>query len=320
MIKNTPKIIVFFLTYRCNAKCIMCSIWKKQKDFMELGKEEIADIFKDPALTRDVEIINITGGESTLRDDFGEIINTFLSSCPKLKRIDIPTNGIDTNLVLDKIETALANIFPYPDVRITVTVSVDAVNEDYEKIRGVERSFNKVKKTIKGLKELETLYRNLSISLNAVITKLNFNKLNSIREFAHKNKIGLNYTLGAISEIGVESDVVRDNFYINLNKERDCVVSFLKAILKNNEIAYPYAKFLINCLENKKRKAGCSFREGKTVLIDADAKVYACGNYRRFLLGDLRVNKFSDLWIKRKYSKHNYKICESCESNCYWDE
>ena len=54
-------------TFRCNAKCNMCNVWK----FPTRPEDELSPDFYDklPAGLR----INVTGGEPTLRADIDEI-------------------------------------------------------------------------------------------------------------------------------------------------------------------------------------------------------------------------------------------------------
>lgn len=298
----------------------MCSIWKKQNKFTELSLDLVDEIFKDPFLNKNIEIINLTGGEPTLHPEFEKIVEIIVRNCPRLKRIDVPTNGIDTDKVVDRIERALAVIFPYSDVRLTVTVSLDGVGETHEKIRGVSGCFEKVVNTVKELKKLESLYHNFSLSLNTVINKINYDKLEQIRFFARENNIFLNYTLGAISEVGVESIQVKEGFYLDDEEKKRTVATFIKWVKENKEITPSYANFLINFLNTSKRKWGCVFKERKAVLLDADGKIYACGNYKKFYIGDITKNSFKEIWRSFKIPRNYWRICEKCESNCYWDE
>jgi len=44
----TIKFVNYLITWRCNSRCIMCNIWKKNSSGQkELGVDEIEDIFAD---------------------------------------------------------------------------------------------------------------------------------------------------------------------------------------------------------------------------------------------------------------------------------
>ena len=297
----------------------MCSIWQKQRDFKELNFEQIEKIFSQKEFASYLEIINFTGGEPTLHPDFEKLLKLWVKKLSNLRRIDMPTNGIQTEIVKDRIMQALSILSSYPKVKFCVTVSVDGIDEIYDEIRGMENGFEKVKKTITELKDLMKLYSNFSLSLNAVITRLNYDKLWHIREFANKEGLYLNYTLGAISEIGVESVIQKEKFSL-IEKEKSEVTKFLINLKGKGEIEGNYADFLIHYLKYGRRKGRCNFLSGKALLLDANGKLYRCGNYKAFYMGDMTQESFSRIQKRFKLPKGYRKICEKCASNCYRDE
>ena len=66
MIKNTE--LAVMPTFRCNARCQMCHIWKQPTKCDEEFKPDL--LYKLPRLN----FANITGGEPFLRDDIEEIV------------------------------------------------------------------------------------------------------------------------------------------------------------------------------------------------------------------------------------------------------
>ncbi|MCM8827127.1 MAG: radical SAM protein [Candidatus Omnitrophica bacterium] len=294
----------------------MCHIWEKQNNVREMNLPQIERLFRDHLFRNSLEIINLTGGEPTLLADLREIVKIVLNNCLNLKRIDIPTNGINTDLVIDKIEQIGALLFPYQKVKLTITVSLDGINSIYEKVRNVPDGFKKVERTIKALKELTELYSFLSLALNTVITKENYNHLEEILDFAQGLGLSLNFTLGAISEIGVESVWLKERFILGKDQKKE-VVTFINNLQRNRLISHRYAMFVKNLLIEGKRILNCSFRQKKAVLIEPNGDAYLCGNFKRFLLGNITQDNFSNLWRKRRFSWTDWKICKNCESNCY---
>lgn len=71
-------------TFRCNAKCNMCNIWKNQTK-----PEEEIDYHYYEKLPKGLRI-NITGGESTIRKDIDEIFRVLY---PKASLLELSTNG-----------------------------------------------------------------------------------------------------------------------------------------------------------------------------------------------------------------------------------
>lgn len=69
----------FITTYRCNAHCEMCQIWKKRK---EIHKEIGAEILEK--LPNGLKKINISGGEPGLRKDLLDIVSVIHKNVKKL--------------------------------------------------------------------------------------------------------------------------------------------------------------------------------------------------------------------------------------------
>ena len=66
-----PREFMFPITYRCNARCVMCNIWRLPKK-KELSLQQMEQLLSDK-LFSNIEAVNITGGEPTLREDHIQI-------------------------------------------------------------------------------------------------------------------------------------------------------------------------------------------------------------------------------------------------------
>ena len=312
-----PKILVFFTSYNCNLRCAMCSAWVKQKLIKEPTLDEVRAIFNDDLLRNNLEVINITGGEPTLRADLAEIVKIILQKCSRLKRIDISTNGVNTPQVIDQVERILALLLPI-DVRLTASISLDGVGAMHEQVRQTAGIFNKVEQTIEGLKELKGLYHFFDVGLNMTISKLNYKSIEEVKRYAQRIGVGVNFTLSAISEIGVESIKLRDKFEMNQG-QKDAVASFFKELPVPGELSQQYLDFLNAWLLNGKRQGNCAFRQGKSLLLEPNGEIYLCGNFKEFGIGNLLQASLKQLskFNRDKLAKQ-YKIkCAGCNSNCY---
>jgi MoaA/NifB/PqqE/SkfB family radical SAM enzyme len=311
-----PSIVVLFTSYRCNARCVMCTAWRKQQNSPGLSPESIAGIFSDRLLSASVEVINITGGEPTLRNDLVEIVKNIAKTCRGLKRIDISTNGINTEEIVDKIEQILACLLP-TGIALSVSVSVDGVGRLHDKIRATPGAFDKADKTIEELRELLQLYPYFSLGANATISRLNCLELGKINDYGSHKGIGISYTLAAISEIGVESLPQKDEFAFSA-EEKEGVARFIRSLMGKKQINTAYANFILHWLQTGERMGGCAFREGEAVLCEPDGTIYRCGNYSIFKMGNLIERPFEKLKIREAVFLRGYSSkCKSCNSNCY---
>ena len=106
------------ITYRCNARCTMCSRYKAPSRPEE--ELSLAVLKKLPPMS----FTNITGGEPFLRTDLKEVVRVLQR---KSDRIVISTNGYFTDRILD-----LCQEFPQVGIRI----SVEGLEQTNNEIRG----------------------------------------------------------------------------------------------------------------------------------------------------------------------------------------
>ena len=142
-------------TFRCNAQCNMCNIWK----FQTSPNEEIGASYYEslPAGLR----INITGGEPTLRRDIDKIFEILY---PKSRLLELSTNGYNTEKIVE-----LANRFP----NILIRVSVEGLPKINDAKRGIKDGFDHALRTMLELKK--TKCKNIGFSV--VISPDNYKDL-----------------------------------------------------------------------------------------------------------------------------------------------
>ncbi len=142
-------------TFRCNAQCNMCNIWK----FQTHPSEEIDASYyeKLPAGLR----INITGGEPTLRPDIDKIFEILY---PKSRLLELSTNGYNTQKIVE-----LANKYP----NILIRVSVEGLPKINDAKRGLKDGFDHALRTMLELKK--TKCKNIGFSV--VISPDNYKDL-----------------------------------------------------------------------------------------------------------------------------------------------
>lgn len=136
------KDVVIACTERCNAKCRMCNIWKKNDTGDELKSSDFL------YLPEDLTNVNISGGEPFLRQDLVEVVSNIRKRSRRAKII-ISTNGFATKIIIDTMKELLKI-----DSSIGVVVSVDGIGDNHNKIRGMAGGFDRVLQTIKELKDL----------------------------------------------------------------------------------------------------------------------------------------------------------------------
>lgn len=130
---------VVAVTYRCNAKCSMCNIWK-ETDHVEIASNEYAK------LPRSLRTINITGGEPFLRSDLIELVHVMSKNLPNA-RLVFSTNGLLTERIVSTMEE-IRGFHP----NVGVGVSIDGRAALHDQIRGVTGMYDNALMTVKELK------------------------------------------------------------------------------------------------------------------------------------------------------------------------
>ena len=140
----------FEVTDVCNSRCSHCNIWKNTGSPDMLTVEDVRKIFADPVF--DLEFLIITGGEPVMRKDLSEFILAIHESHPNCL-FALSTAGFLPKRVLEVVDTLIAN-----NVKLTIGISLDALGEQHDEIRGLKGNFEKVHNLVQDLKERRRFY------------------------------------------------------------------------------------------------------------------------------------------------------------------
>ena len=189
-----PRAMHFISTHRCNARCVMCGIWKETgTEKEELSPEALDRILADGLFAK-MEYVGISGGEPFLREDLTDLCRVVVRRCPGLKRISLTTNGLLTRrMAVDLPEIAAETLAA--GALLDVSVSVHGMGTTLDEIYGVERSFGRIERTVELLKGLRNDGR-LSFSMNCVLLTENLAHAHELRSWAAGNGIPLSFVIG----------------------------------------------------------------------------------------------------------------------------
>lgn len=172
--------VIFHVTGRCNSRCAFCFAWKNlNKNIKDLSLEEIRLISKNMP---DFPWLMLSGGEPFLRKDIDEIVKIFYVN-NGVRHITIPTNCLLPSIIEKKTEKILDSC---KDATLNMALSLDGLEKEHDKLRGVKGNFKKVIKTFDLLKRLKRRYPNLSVKIHTVITNKNYDKLDDLIEYVKK--------------------------------------------------------------------------------------------------------------------------------------
>jgi MoaA/NifB/PqqE/SkfB family radical SAM enzyme len=176
---SRPELIVFEVTDACNSRCKHCQIWQEKPTADLISPAEVQQVLRDP-LFRDLKVVLLTGGEPVLRKDIHELIEGIHEVHPRAQ-ISLSTNALLPDRVLETVTRALEK-----GITINVGVSVDAVGDRHDEIRGVKGNFERVDRLFKGLAELKQRFgaRMGDVVAGHTLSNLTLDTMEEVREYA----------------------------------------------------------------------------------------------------------------------------------------
>jgi len=144
------KVVTFFVTTMCNAKCETCFYWENLNDDTSVLSFE--DIRKLSESMPKFPHLLVSGGEPFMRKDLADILTLFIEN-NGLYSITIPTNALLTDKIVATLRTVKRR---YPHVMIEIGHSLDGLEATHDKMRGVPGNFKKLVETIQALTELRS--------------------------------------------------------------------------------------------------------------------------------------------------------------------
>jgi radical SAM protein with 4Fe4S-binding SPASM domain len=289
---------VLAVTYRCNARCVMCDIWKDYPpDVLQPSDYD--------RLPTTLKYVNISGGEPFLRNDLPEIIRVVLRRSPQAQ-IVISTNGFLPN----RVKNQMAEIVEFCP-QIGIGFSVDGLDETHLKIRGIAGGFQKIMESIQICHDLGVT--NMRLAFTA--SRDNIGDFRKVYELA--NEMGMEFTCGVAQDsshyfrrqgnITVENEPLRQEleYIVSSELRSNSPKRWLRAYFESG--LYDFAaggSRLQRC------SAGSSF-----FFMDSYGNIYPC-NVLDEPMGNLREQTFEEIWFSKDADKTR-DVVAGCPNGCW---
>ena len=283
------------VTYRCNARCTMCSRYKApSKPEEEITLETIRKL---PPMY----FTNITGGEPFIRTDLPEIVRELAK---KSDRIVISTNGFFTDRIL-----ALCKEFPNVGIRI----SIEGLEETNNRIRGLPDGFNRGYTTLQKLVEMGMK------DVGFGMTVQDSNAKDLVALYALSDEMHMEFATATLhnSFYFVEAkNIIHDRPMVA--KEFETLVNELLASKSPKKWFRAYFNHgLINYLYGQKRPLPCNMAFD-TFFIDPYGDVMPCnGTKDKEVMGNLNeMPDWESLWNTPRADEVRAKV-RCCSRQCW---
>ncbi len=305
-INKFPKLeyIVFEITDACNSRCRHCNIWRTKPTKNLLNTKEIEYIFSQDIL-KDTKSVLITGGEPVLREDIKEVIQIIHKVLPSAS-ITLSTNGLLAERVIDTVRFASAN-----NICLDVGISLDAVGEQHDHIRGVKGNFEKTSYLLEELRELKKDNKVGNVIVGFTLSHATVKEFDSVATYARKyNFHCLPQLYEAFEYYHNEKRPAQDGDVKDYHHSDNTVL--IKALEKmpptlHNEI-------LIESLHNKLKFQCLSMQS--FCLLHCDGEVSPCLRFSNTRVGNLKKQSFKEIWESAASvnARNMVRTCKGCSN------
>ena len=324
---SKPITLTYSVTAACQSRCKTCNIGLKfhqdpKRKAKDLTLAEIEKVFKSLGYCY---FLNFSGGEPFLRNDLVEIVELALRYL-KPRIIHTPTNAFMSEKIEKTTREILDTINKYDsNIPFTVKPSIDGIGEKHDEIRGLPGSFERLKETIKRLKQVENEYENFHLELGTVVSNFNINDLDEIEDWVHEQ--GVQSYRNEIAEqreefFNIGEDITPSNeVYEKLMKNfKEKVKSNLKnkkSLAKTTEsMRLVYYDLVVKILREKKQVIPC-YAGISNIHLNYDGNIWPCCvlGYAHSM-GNIRDYDFDyDALYNSQKAKEVRKYIK--EGNCY---
>jgi MoaA/NifB/PqqE/SkfB family radical SAM enzyme len=150
-------IVILMPHSACNCRCVMCDIWKDNKNLKQLTEEDISGLLASLKQFGTKQVV-MSGGEALLNQNFFKL-------CEILKNAGIKVSLLTTGL---SIKAHAEQLIKWVN---DIIVSLDGDQPLHDSIRNIPGAFLKLKD---GVQYIQSLNPNFRITARTVIHRLNF--------------------------------------------------------------------------------------------------------------------------------------------------
>lgn len=297
MAKNglrAPVNVTWEISLKCNLHCVHCLSDSGNIARDELKTSECMKLIDELSAIK-VFQVNIGGGEPFIREDFLDLLDYFhhkgMVTC-------VSTNGIAVDREISKLLSKMEMLY--------LQVSLDGANEETnDRIRG-KGTYKKILGALDALAAEKVRF-----SINTVLTRINFDQLETLRQMAKGYGAELRVSRFRPSGRGKSSKA-------DLGPTPEQLESFAEWLDKNDLVRTGDSFFCLTSDHRRHKGLDMCGAAKMTCCVSPDGNVYPCAflQEKPFLSGNVRRQSFKDIWDKslifKQFRNINVKSCVDC--------
>ena len=312
-----PTVLIFHVTFVCDARCNMCSNWTRGNRKEDMTLEQIERTFSSK-VWKNIENASISGGEPTTRNDLVDIVKVMIDKMPKLRKLTLNTTGLTPHRGIPML-TKIVEICNERGVIFSTRVSVDGVGDMHNDVRRVKRGFDKAMQTINAMKELQKT-KSFNFGISTTIFSMNLDDAENILAWARREKLDIVFNMVRFTEAMLgNAELAKDIKPVSAEEQRMKEffmdrVRYDPLLDGQNYIYMHYADMIGNGYH---RLAPCPFQT-QGVMLNPDGGVFFCENSD--VVGNVLDEDPEVIYFRQSAQEHREFIraekCPTCLSPC----
>jgi len=295
----------------------MCNIWKKSNK-TEISSNELEQIISNKLFSK-VQIINLTGGEPTLRKDLPQIVHLLISNLQKLKKITLSSNGLNTERVVNFC-TKICEECKKRNVDFSADLSIDGVGKAHDRIRNVPNAFERVTNTLFQLRQIHHTH-NFRVGVSCTISPGNVYHVSDFQKWSREHDIKANFFITSFNDSYYSNEEDKERLQFK-DDNKITLVSFLGE-LANQKSPFNFSAYYFDDMKKmlangQRRTTPCLF-SSEACILDAYGDLYYCTEGKK--IGNCLTEDPYDIYFDSQNLSQREKIirrkCPKCTMACF---
>ena len=313
-----PTVLIYNCTWVCDARCEMCNNWKHGDRKSDMTLAQLEPAMRHP-FWRDVENLNISGGEPTTRNDLPEMVEMFQRHLPRMRKIGINTTGLTPHRAIPML-TRIVEFCAARDLLVSIRVSLDGIGDVHDQVRHVTHGFDKACQTIEAMQALAERHPNFSFGVASTIFASNIEDAKNILAWARARKLDIVFNMLRFTDAMLNNRELEAEIGFKEREETFMKEFFLdrveeESVLSGQSFLYlHYADMIANGYQ---RTMPCPFRT-QGLLLNPYGDLYYCENSKA--IGNVLTTPAEELYFKAENLAHRdqvtREVCPTCLSPC----
>ncbi len=315
-VDTLPTVMVFNVTSKCNSQCVMCDIWKN-KDPDDMNTETVKKIFSDKFF-KNMEIVGISGGEPTLRNDLEKIVEVIGQNTNKLQKLIVTSNGLNTDRMSKQIKS-VADYCHRHHLPFSFRISLDGLEESHNEVRRVPDAYQKAMKSITTAKGLSKEY-DFSFGISSTFTPMNVYDARKLQELADDIGVDAAYYFAWQSDASFRNEELAQSIVLDDDAREYLAGFYLERLLECSSFdggGYSFEAQINRLKNNTDRVMLCPF-SNQGLMLDANGDVHYCLNSK--VIGNVLKTPIQQIFFDKKNIEYRKTfpetLCKKCDAGC----